>query len=139
MDQTMDHQPTPGRARRRFTTQEGVQLPVVMSTGLCQDWGDVAKQMPPRTPRQCRELWMNYLNPRLSSTPWTQEEDELLEKKMEELGRRWPVIASSFSNRSRNQIKNRWFARARQMERKYSPKNQDDEDIDSLFEISELE
>jgi hypothetical protein len=99
------------RFKWKFTPLEDIRLTEVVLRCGCQNWGDVARYMPGRNPRQCRERWMNYINPQLSHTPLTAEEDLLLEKKYNEIGSHWKLIASFFPGRSRNFIKNYWMAK----------------------------
>lgn len=96
------------RSRSKFTPKEDEQLTfLVESIGVDIDWKAVAKKMPDRTPRQCKERWINYLAPNLDKSPWKEEEDQLLIKKYEELGPRWKLIAQSFPNRTEINVKNR--------------------------------
>lgn len=76
-------------------------------------WTELSEQLPPHTPRQCRERWHNYLNPEISHEPFTQEEDELILSLHARLGNRWDAIARSFPGRSANAVKNRWLAHLR--------------------------
>jgi hypothetical protein len=135
----MDKPRSPRAPKSKFTAAEDGRLRDIISRGQCQDWADVAKQMPGRNPRQCRERWNNYVNPSIISTPWTEAEDELLVKKVAELGPRWQKMTALFPNRSKNQIKNHWLARERRMERRYSQPVQNNQEFDGLFEIPELE
>ena len=41
-------------------------------------WSQIARQMPGRNAMQCNYRWKNYLNPALSKSTWTEEEDSLL-------------------------------------------------------------
>jgi hypothetical protein len=125
--------------KNKFSAAEDARLRGVISCGHCLDWTEVAKQMPGRNSRQCRERWNNYVNPSISYTPWTEAEDELLETKVAELGASWKIMTGSFPNRSKNQIRNHWFARARQMERKYSQPMQNSPEFDSFFDMLEQE
>ena len=63
-----------------------------------------------RNPRQCKDRWSNYLNPNLNVGDWTQEEDDLILKKREELGPKWKIIATFFNNRTDSMIKTRYNA-----------------------------
>jgi hypothetical protein len=58
---------------------------------------------------------MNYLSPHVRSGPWTEEEDALLVRKMNEIGPSWSSISEFFNGRSDNDIKNRWYAHLRYM------------------------
>lgn len=73
------------------------------------DWNLISNHMQGRNPRQCRERWKNYVNPELLNIPWTDEEDNLLSKKLAEIGTKWHVVAKFFPNRGINNVKNRWL------------------------------
>lgn len=74
------------------------------------DWKEVAKRMPGRNSRQCRERWRGYLQPNLSMAPWSCDEDQLLLKKYSEYGPKWSYIRQFLPDRSETSIKNRWKA-----------------------------
>jgi hypothetical protein len=72
------------------------------------NWIAVAAQIPNRTPRQCRERWLTYLDPSVNNGPWTVDEDGLLARKVAELGHRWREIEQFFPGRKDVSIKNHW-------------------------------
>jgi hypothetical protein len=75
------------------------------------DWAAIASKLPMRTARQCRERYRNYLE-RTPNPVWTHWEDELLRRKVLELGasqNQWTQIAQKFfPYRSNINVKNRW-------------------------------
>ncbi|EAY22422.1 Myb-like DNA-binding domain containing protein [Trichomonas vaginalis G3] len=72
------------------------------------NWKEVAQQIPGKSTRQCRERYQTYLAPGINIAPWTREEDDLLLKKVTELGSKWSIIAQFFNGRSANSLKNRY-------------------------------
>jgi hypothetical protein len=56
---------------------------------------------------------MNYLCPLNKNGPWTLEEDDLLARKVRELGCHWATISKCFDGRSENNVKNRWYSYVR--------------------------
>lgn len=41
------------------------------------NWVQIEKHVPGRTDVQCRERWVNVLDPKVAFTKWTPEEDEV--------------------------------------------------------------
>lgn len=74
-----------------------------------KNWFLISYKMGTRNPRQCRERWENYINPTLSTEPWSQDEDNLLREKYAEFGTKWGKIAKFFKNRSAIAARNRWY------------------------------
>ncbi|OHS94208.1 Myb-like DNA-binding domain containing protein [Tritrichomonas foetus] len=112
------HRPSYFTPKIKFTPHEDQLLLQAVSQFGSSDWHVVAAKVPGRNARQCRERWNNYVNPAIVASPWTKEEDQLLLAKYEELGPRWHTIASFFSTRSTNNIKNRFFTLQRHNRRK---------------------
>jgi hypothetical protein len=51
----------------------------------------------------------NHLSPTISTDPWTEEDDQLLLQKVNELGPKWTQIKACFHRRTDANLKNRWF------------------------------
>ena len=98
------------RNRRVFDSKEDKLLIHVMNTHDFQSWEKVAKFIPGRTGRQCRERWVNYLSPDLDSSPWNIIDDTKLLNSVKEYGTKWSFISKFFPGRSYSQIKNRWYS-----------------------------
>jgi hypothetical protein len=109
-------------AKARFTPQEDTILTEAVNMQGCSDWGLVAGWLPGRTARQCRERWTNYVSPVLMHGAWTESEDATLLEKYAELGPRWHVIKNDLKGRSKNAIRNRYFALHRQPRAAARPK-----------------
>ncbi|CAD8203351.1 unnamed protein product [Paramecium pentaurelia] len=85
-----------------------------------------------RTPKQVRERWMNYLNPKLKKTNWNQQEDLQLLNMVVKNGKRWSLISSLLDGRTENQVKNRFKSLIQKIY-----KDEDDDDIEELEAIKE--
>ena len=99
----------PSSKKVKFTKNEDAKLESLIKEYGEGEWKLIAEKMSPRTARQCRERWTNYVNPKLSKDPWTKEEDDLLMEKHREHGNKWKIIEKYFPTRSKNNIKQRFM------------------------------
>mmetsp|Transcript_78009 Transcript_78009/g.189002 ORF Transcript_78009/g.189002 Transcript_78009/m.189002 type:complete len:548 (-) Transcript_78009:177-1820(-) len=72
-------------------------------------WSDIAGHVPGRNAKQCRERWVNNLDPTVNKGPWSAEEDAALIAAQKELGNKWSAIAERMPGRPDNAVKNRWY------------------------------
>lgn len=99
--------------RKRFSTEEDVKLRSLVGKGRVTSWEDIARQMPDRSARQCRDRYQNYLRDSLVAFEWTDREDAVIREKYAELGPKWAQIANELPGRSENNVKNRWHKHLR--------------------------
>ena len=95
--------------RKLFTEEEDNLLKKAALTYQNVSWNDIAKFVPGRTPKQCRDRWVNYLQPSLKNSPFSEDEDRLLFFLVSIYGTHWSKMKSHFPTRSTNSIKNRWY------------------------------
>eukprot|EP01006_Ploeotia_vitrea_P028543 TRINITY_DN61217_c0_g1_i1.p1 TRINITY_DN61217_c0_g1~~TRINITY_DN61217_c0_g1_i1.p1 ORF type:complete len:537 (+),score=70.21 TRINITY_DN61217_c0_g1_i1:61-1671(+) len=74
------------------------------------NWTKLAASFCDRTGKQCRERYLNHLDPALKKERWTEEEDNVILAQQRVRGNQWANIAKLLPGRSANAIKNRWNA-----------------------------
>jgi myb proto-oncogene protein len=70
-------------------------------------WTAIAACIPGRTAKQCRERYTLSLDPNISRSPWTEEEDTCIWQMHLVIGNQWAKIRQHCPNRTENQIKSR--------------------------------
>ena len=93
-----------------FTPEEDELFIELMTSNEDANWKDISKQIGNHTPRQCRDHWLSHLAPIIKSwSKWTEEEEELLQQKVLEFGKKWSLIKKFFDGRNENEIKTHWL------------------------------
>ena len=95
--------------RGAWSAKEDALLTRLVERNGARRWNATAAHIPGRNAKQCRERWVNNLDPSVKKTPWTQEEDDVLIEAQGRLGNRWSRISRLLSGRPDNAVKNRWY------------------------------
>ena len=94
--------------KRYFTCTEDEMLLLLVKIMGEKKWKEIAKVIPEKSVRQCRERYKTYLKPGINHNDWTKEEDAKLEKLVTEIGPKWAILTNYFPGRTDNALKNRY-------------------------------
>lgn len=97
--------------------EDNLLLSIVQSMHMPMKWSVVAQSLPERTGKQCRERYVNHLNPRLKVTDWSPLEDATIFHLYDTIGSHWAKMSKIIPGRTDNGIKNRFHNLRRQLER----------------------
>ena len=121
------------KKRNAFTEEEDKMLSNLVGRFGEDNWNKIARRMPKRDVRQCRERWLNYLSPLVINGAWSKEEEELLVRKVNEYGRKWKFITQFFPGRTDINIKNRYNCLIKYQSKKKQKEIFTDEMYDSFM------
>jgi hypothetical protein len=103
--------------------EDSLLLSIVQSMRMPMKWSLVAQNLPERTGKQCRERYVNHLNPRLKVTDWSPIEDATIFHLYDTIGSHWAKMSKIIPGRTDNGIKNRFHNLRRQLEREDEHRN----------------
>ena len=98
----------PAIRRGKWTLQEDETLRRAVNFYGVGNWNKIQQHLPGRTDMQARERWTNILDPSLTFTPFTAEEEERLYALIEEHGRKWSMLTQFFPGRTDNHLLRFW-------------------------------
>lgn len=114
----------PGLKKGPWTIEEdGKLIKWVNQHGACK-WTMCSLSIKGRSGKQCRERWINSVNPNVKKGEWEPEEDYLIFKLYTIFGTRWCKISTYFLNRTENSIKNRFYSTLRRIAAEESSYNE---------------
>ena len=101
--------------RTRWTREDDEKLVELVKLHGLKKWTMIAAHFKGRTSRNCRERYLNHLNPDTKKGEWTEEEDRLVIELHSKLGNKWSQISKFLPKRTPDMIKNRWNSYLRNM------------------------
>ncbi|CAD8179808.1 unnamed protein product [Paramecium pentaurelia] len=96
------------RTNQFWKPEEDQQLLNLISQ-FGKKWSKIAQILINRNSKQCRNRFVNTLDPKLKQHSFTQQEDQLIYEKYIQYGSKWSFISKFIEGRSDNQIKNRFY------------------------------
>lgn len=86
--------------------EDGSLVQLVQTYG--SSWKKISNFLVGRNGKQCRERFVNHLQPDIKKGEWSEEDDRQLQSLQFKFGNRWAFIATHMSGRSPCEVKNRF-------------------------------
>jgi hypothetical protein len=97
----------PAIVRGPWTREEDQRIIDFVAREGRSRWVRCAELLPGRTDVQCRQRWVNSLDPGVRHGPWTAEEDAIIADLHQRLGNRWAQMEKSLPGRTAQAIRHR--------------------------------
>ena len=78
-------------------------------------WTECARRIEGRCGKQCRERWMNTLDPRVKRGNWEELEQTSIFEQMQLNWTSWAVVAKALPGRTENAVKNYFYSSIRRL------------------------
>lgn len=82
--------------KRPWTEEQDQLLRDAVAQHGPRNWSKVSKMIPTKNGKQCRERWINHIDPAINREPWTHEDDMKLIEAHSRLGNKWTELGAIF-------------------------------------------
>lgn len=96
--------------KRKWTEEEDSRLQDLVTEYGLGNWSQIATQLPGRSCLQCRNRFVNQVDPSLRKGGWTEEEDKKVVAAQSRLGNSWAKISRLMEGRSESALNGRWYS-----------------------------
>lgn len=82
--------------KRPWTEEQDQMLRDAVAKHGPRNWSKVSKMIPTKNGKQCRERWINHIDPAINREPWTHEDDMKLIEAHSRLGNKWTELGAIY-------------------------------------------
>ena len=93
-------------SQNRWTKEENELLLNIVKKVGPRKWKEISRIIKTKTGKQCRDHYVNCLDPKINNSLWTEEEEKILLLKYEEIGPHWSKIQKYLPGRTNLMVKN---------------------------------
>ena len=83
--------------KRPWTEEQDQLLREAVAKHGARNWSSVAKMIPTKNGKQCRERWINHIDPAINWEPWTHEDDMKLIEAHSRIGNKWTDLGAIYT------------------------------------------
>ena len=130
-----------------WSKEEDNQLLDWVSRKGARKWTECSRNMKGRSGKQCRERWVNILDPSVKKGNWSEEEQKCIFESLIRNLSSWSQMAKSLPGRTENSIKNYFYSSVRRiksvilshfLEKQYSTDLSSKEEFSKMNLLSKL-